>query len=56
MAIVPVVCVKCNQEFPYDTEKNLAEGYRSIDSHEIFIGRCTNCGHANRIEVSSSEV
>ena len=56
MAIIPVVCVKCKKEFEYDTEKNLAEGYKSPNSHQIFIGRCTHCGHANSIEVNSSEV
>jgi formate hydrogenlyase subunit 6/NADH:ubiquinone oxidoreductase subunit I len=56
LAILPVVCVKCNQQFLYDTEKNLAEGYRSIDFPQIFIGRCTHCGYTNRIEIRSSEV
>ena len=55
MAIVPVICVKCKKEFNCDTEKNQGEAFKSLNSQMVIIGRCTHCGHLNRIEVPVSE-
>jgi hypothetical protein len=55
ISIIPVICIKCSEQFICDTEKNQGEAYKSLNFQLIIIDRCTHCGHPNRIEVPVSE-
>ena len=54
MAKITVTCVKCKNDFEFDTEdpSELTEGYKAMDTPRIFIKPCPHCGKQNKVKVS----